>query len=261
MQAQNQTQFQLVCAMNVAFGNPAGTHADFLPMPDISSETESHFHAVPWQRLTKQCLNIKDEINELEQAVIAVNDFGIRDAICDIRVFTYGAAHFMGFDMDSVPTGASADFDKLCTETEIRRDPIFCLSASYDELMLCLASRDITKVQDALWSVFRVIVMAARAMGYTEGQILDDMKVVVGAVMTRFIKSPEDKIETRYKHAAKGVIDVYFEGEYPTMIMKSASDQPDAPKGKFLKSASYSEPVFTAQVQTMTSAPSRGPLR
>ena len=44
--------------------------------------------------------------------------------------------------------------------------------------------------------------------------------------------------------AAAGVTDVYFEGEYPTMIMKSASDQPDAPKGKFLKSASYKEPVF-----------------
>jgi hypothetical protein len=28
------------------------------------------------------------------------------------------------------------------------------------------------------------------------------------------------------------------------MVMKSASDQPDAPKGKFLKSASYSEPVL-----------------
>jgi hypothetical protein len=45
-------------------------------------------------------------------------------------------------------------------------------------------------------------------------------------------------------HTMKGVHDVYFEGEYPTMVMKSGSDQPDAPKGKFLKSASYKEPVF-----------------
>jgi hypothetical protein len=28
------------------------------------------------------------------------------------------------------------------------------------------------------------------------------------------------------------------------MVMKSASDQPDAPKGKFLKSASYQNTVF-----------------
>lgn len=47
-------------------------------------------------------------------------------------------------------------------------------------------------------------------------------------------------------HAARGVIEVYFEGDYPVMVMKSAVDQPDAPKGKFLKSASYSQPVFHA---------------
>lgn len=72
----------------------------------------------------------------------------------------------------------------------------------------------------------------------------DDMRAVVTGVMTRFIKDDADKAATIAKHAAAGVTDVYFEGEYPVMVMKSASDQPDAPKGKFLKSASYSEPVF-----------------
>lgn len=71
-----------------------------------------------------------------------------------------------------------------------------------------------------------------------------DMHSVIQGNMTRFIKGEDDKDATIAKHAAKGVTDVYFEGEYPTMVMKSASDQPDAPKGKFLKSASYSEPVF-----------------
>lgn len=71
-----------------------------------------------------------------------------------------------------------------------------------------------------------------------------DMNSVVNGVMTRFIEDEADKQATIAKHASKGVSDVYFEGEFPVMVMKSAVDQPDAPKGKFLKSASYSEPVF-----------------
>lgn len=71
-----------------------------------------------------------------------------------------------------------------------------------------------------------------------------DMLSVIKGVMTRFIKNDADKEATIKLHAAKGVTEVYFEGEYPEMIMKSAKDQPDAPKGKFLKSASYTEPVF-----------------
>jgi hypothetical protein len=71
-----------------------------------------------------------------------------------------------------------------------------------------------------------------------------DMQSVIEGVMTRFIKDPDDKIASIQKHAANGVTDVAFEGEYPTMVMRSISDQPDAPKGKFLKSASFREPVF-----------------
>lgn len=71
-----------------------------------------------------------------------------------------------------------------------------------------------------------------------------DMRAVVDGVMTRFIKDEADKEATVAAHAAKGVTEVYFEGSFPTMVMKSAIDQPDAPAGKFLKSASYREPVF-----------------
>lgn len=71
-----------------------------------------------------------------------------------------------------------------------------------------------------------------------------DLASVITGVMTRFIKDEADHKATVAKHAALGVTQVYFEGEYPTMVMKSAVDQPDAPKGKFLKSASYTEPVF-----------------
>lgn len=71
-----------------------------------------------------------------------------------------------------------------------------------------------------------------------------DMHAVIDGVMTRFIKDPKDEARTIAKHAAKGVTEVYFEGEYPKRVMKSAVDQPDAPKGKFLKSASYTDTVF-----------------
>lgn len=171
------TSYRRVARMNVAFGNPKGDPS-----------------AIDYNRIRKQCLNIADELGELlialgaydagvKQCVEALkmaagqrnanpNLHGVRDALCDIHVFAYGAHHLMGIDADS------------------------------------------------------------------------DMHAVLNGVMTRFIKDEADKAATIAMHAAKGVTDVYFEGEYPTMVMKSASDQPDAPKGKFLKSASYSEPVF-----------------
>lgn len=71
-----------------------------------------------------------------------------------------------------------------------------------------------------------------------------DMHAVLDGVMTRFVKDQKDLAQTIAKHANKGVTHVYFEGEFPTMVVKSGSDQPDAPKGKFLKSASYRETVF-----------------
>src|SRR3546814_15337973 len=71
-----------------------------------------------------------------------------------------------------------------------------------------------------------------------------DMSSVVGGVMTRFSNDEADKVATQALHAAKGVTNVYFEGDYPVMVMKSGADQPDAPKGKFLTSVSYREPEF-----------------
>lgn len=71
-----------------------------------------------------------------------------------------------------------------------------------------------------------------------------DLASVIDGVMTRFIKNEKDKQASTLLHAANGITDVVFEGEYPYMIMRSNSDQPDAPKHKFLKSASYSDTVF-----------------
>lgn len=100
---------------------------------------------------------------------------------------------------------------------------------------------DLDKARDALCDVHVFAYGAHHLMGIDAD---GDMAAVVAGVMTRFVKDEADKAATIAKHAAAGVVDVYFEGEYPAMVMKSARDQPDAPKGKFLKSASYSDTVF-----------------
>lgn len=100
---------------------------------------------------------------------------------------------------------------------------------------------DLDKARDALCDIHVFTYGAHHFMGVDADA---DMRAVVAGVMTRFIKDDEDKAATIAKHAALGVLDVYFEGEYPVMVMKSGSDQPDAPQGKFLKSASYADTVF-----------------
>jgi hypothetical protein len=97
------------------------------------------------------------------------------------------------------------------------------------------------ELRDGLCDI-QVFAMGAQHRAGVDGD--RDMQDVISGVMTRFIKDEADKEATIALHAAKGVTDVYFEGEYPKMVMKSASDQPDAPKGKFLKSASYQNTVF-----------------
>ena len=96
-------------------------------------------------------------------------------------------------------------------------------------------------VRDGLCDIHVFAYGSHHMMGINADQ---DMNSVLDGVMTRFIKDEADKRATIARHASKGVTEVYFEGDYPVMVMKSSVDQPDAPKGKFLKSASYSEPRF-----------------
>lgn len=177
MDSNKPTSFELVSNMNTAFGNPKGDPGN-----------------IDWDRVRNQCKNIGDEYLELlfalgadaaildrisalnknvifhEIAVIDVEE--VRDALCDIQVFSQGAQHFMGVDGDA------------------------------------------------------------------------DMEAVVAGVMTRFIKDQADLDATLAIFRSKGLTDFYIEGSFPTMILKSGSNQPDAPKGKFLKSASYQPTVF-----------------
>ncbi len=177
------TSFRYVAEMNEAFGNPKGNPHTFDP-----------------DRILAQMKNIEDEyFREFIPAVSALKLFlsggattnaagvpfvysdlveEIRDALCDIQVFTMGAQHLIGVDGDA------------------------------------------------------------------------DMEAVLDGVMTRFCKTQEELDATIAKFAAKGVTEVYTEGEFPKMVLKSAADQPDAPKGKFLKSVGYTDTKF-AQLQLL----------
>lgn len=111
----------------------------------------------------------------------------------------------------------------------------------YNELILAINKGDIEEIRDALCDI-QVFIQGAQHMMGVNGD--EDMEAVINGLKSRFIKSDKDLTETLQMHKNKGINKVYFEGEFPLMIMKSGEDQPDAPKGKFLKSASYSKPVF-----------------
>jgi hypothetical protein len=111
----------------------------------------------------------------------------------------------------------------------------------YNELLEALGDESPIKVRDALCDI-QVFAMGAQHFMGVDGD--GDMQDVVDGVMTRFIKSQEDLEKTRAFHWLRGVTETYTEGQFPTMVLKSSCDQPDAPKGKFLKSVSYSDTKF-----------------
>lgn len=237
----DQSQFQQVKTMNIAFGNKEGDPRDFMPQED-APPNEIWWDAKAWQRLEKQCKNILDEVNELETAIMSLDIDGVRDANCDIRVFTYGGAHFMGY---AIPDEAHPVV--YVSQNEILGN----LRAVHAALMHAISRHAASSAHALLGHILHLSNMLAQRIG----QDLDeDMKIVVDAVMTRFVKDEDDLGTTIEMHAAKGVHTTYTEGEYPTLILKSAEDQPDAPKGKFLKSASCEKPVFRSLQTPMVPA-------
>jgi hypothetical protein len=97
-------------------------------------------------------------------------------------------------------------------------------------------------VRDALCDIMVFALGAFHRMGIDAEA---DMDAVLDGVMTRFCKDGNDLLKTRALYDA---LDITYtvHGEYPRVYLRSDKDQkmPDYPKGKFLKSASYSGPVF-----------------
>lgn len=56
---------------------------------------------IDWVKLDSQAKNIKDEYDELMEAIAAKDVTEVRDALCDILVFTYGAGHMAGVPLDA----------------------------------------------------------------------------------------------------------------------------------------------------------------
>lgn len=134
------------------------------------------------------------------------------------------------------------EFAELLSALGAEADDVKALVRAMDAVRFT-GQVDLEQVRDSLCDAHVFAYGAHHLMGIDADR---DMASVVDGVMTRFIKDDADRQATVAKHAAKGVTDVYFEGEFPTMVMKSASNQPDAPKGKFMKSASFAEPAFYA---------------
>lgn len=126
---------------------------------------------------------------------------------------------------------ATVDYLKLVHENVCQREYL----ATAD------ATTNVENIRDALCDIQVFAQGAQHLLGVNSDE---DMHSVIDGVMTRFIKDEDDKLATIELHAKRGITHVYFEGEFPKMVMKSASNQPDAPKGKFLKSASYAATEF-----------------
>lgn len=100
---------------------------------------------------------------------------------------------------------------------------------------------DVEEVRDALCDV-NVFAGGGQHMIGVDGDA--DMNAVLDGIMTRFCRDAVELQATLDHWSANGVSQTYIEGEFPKMVVKSAEDQLDAPKGKFLKSVGYRKPVF-----------------
>lgn len=224
-----QTVYQRVCAMNVAFGNPKG---------DPESPN--------WSRITKQCSNIKSELAELQTAIEAMRLEGIRDALCDIKVFAMGGLHFMGVEnpllkVSSVPSR----FPILDTTTLLTLKG--GLGLRFETLMEQLGHDRNSERYFDVGCLLIVLIADASVIQAMIGAYPDaDMHAVIDGVLTRFCRDEDELEATKYKYHKLGV-KYYVEGVFPEVCLKSTEDQGDEyPKGKFLKSVGYRLPIFPA---------------
>ena len=100
---QQTTMFTKVAELNTLWGNLKGDPTN----PD-------------WKKLSDQGKNILDEYNELfDDGINPRNMNEVRDAICDILVFTLGLAHMAGIDVDADMTAVDAsNRSKFCHDME-----------------------------------------------------------------------------------------------------------------------------------------------
>ena len=94
--------FKDVSLMNEMFGNLKGD-------PNI----------INWPRVENQSKNILDEYEELLEALRQEDPAQLRDALCDIMVFTLGVYHLIGGDADKdMQEVYRSNMSKFCTNKD-----------------------------------------------------------------------------------------------------------------------------------------------
>lgn len=104
------SMYQSVADLNVAYGNSKGDPNN----PD-------------WERLSSQAKNILDEYNELkDNGLLERNMTELRDAICDIMVFTLGLAHLAGVPVESdMEAVLVSNLSKFCKDEQSVIDTVY----------------------------------------------------------------------------------------------------------------------------------------
>ncbi len=244
------TVFNEVSAMNTAFNNPFG--------------------GATLARLTKQCNAIPEEITELHDAHVTLHEIGVRDAACDILVFSLGALHLMGLDYNELK---GEEFPRTLYAHNGGQDPVLdIINKLNDDLYPNLVEAleleadlrtSLSEITKALLAIIDAAFGVYTVFGF--GEVASaDMHAVYVSNMSKFCATQEDLDSTVKKYEDMG-LKVRSEGEFPTMCVKSDIDQdqyelgedgqPDEssgelvviahfPAGKFLKGVNYQAPVF-----------------
>lgn len=223
-----QSMFGEVSCMNLAFGNTFGNNTN--------------------ARIQKQCANIPDEFKEL-QAAIASKDFTeVRDAMCDILVFSLGAFHLMGRDFDELY--GHNDVSHILYHGRSTFEALEAHAHRFDDLMgkLYLSLTPDGGPRQVEEDLADIVMWAMQIADITGYPALADMHAVYVSNMSKFCANQQELDATFDKYLALGV-EVYAEGDFPTMCLKSSKDQKDIngdnyPQGKFLKGVKYQPPVF-----------------
>lgn len=94
--------------MNVAFGNPEGC---------INNPN--------WGSIYTQARCIPEEVQELFDAIDELDMIEVRDAICDIMVFTIGLAHKAGIDIKSdMHSVFESNMSKFCEDEQQLKETV-----------------------------------------------------------------------------------------------------------------------------------------
>ena len=97
------SNFTKVCELNAAFDRP-----------------KTNKEEQDYEKLLNQFALVKEEVEELEQALKDENWQEVKDAIGDILVVTYGMGYVADIDCDQLMNNISdSNFSKFCTREEM----------------------------------------------------------------------------------------------------------------------------------------------